>query len=227
MSQEKIPWGGISSPRRKQPEANANTVSNTATSPAGNPLEDPIDTAAVNDEADQLANNMPNITVTSPVGNPLEDPFDTAAANAEADRLAHELGVASTSNKKYSRPWSFGESSKRSFGSVRSNNSNVRAIKNMTSGLDGSSLQRQISIQNQIKSHNNSSGTGGYIPPMELEGPDRETHLQYQPSVADDRLKVFDENGNIAPYKEGPFMVYRDDQGRILKKRWCKSIISL
>jgi hypothetical protein len=33
---------------------------------------------------------------------------------------------------------------------------------------------------------------------------------------------IFDANGNRAPYREGPYDCHHDEDGRLIKKRWCK-----
>jgi hypothetical protein len=41
-------------------------------------------------------------------------------------------------------------------------------------------------------------------------------------SVKTEEPGVFDANGNRAPYREGPYDCHHHEDGRLIKKRWCK-----
>jgi hypothetical protein len=41
-------------------------------------------------------------------------------------------------------------------------------------------------------------------------------------TVRKEEPQMFDANGNRAPYREGPYDYHHDEDGRLIKKRWCK-----
>lgn len=65
------------------------------------------------------------------------------------------------------------------------------------------------------------------LPPSDytrLPPPDDSRPTYVPPSVVDPPPPVvyeFDQHGQRAPYKEGPFILSRDQIGRLVKKRWC------
>jgi hypothetical protein len=127
-----------------------------------------------------------------------EEPIETAAANAEASRLARELGVTlSGSTKKW-------RLSSKIAGTTRSTTSSTSYV-----------------ASTPVSQRAPSYPINSYVPPtLEDDGIKGEQPVEHA-------VYEFDQHGQLAPYKEGPFIMSRDQVGRVIKKRWCKCMYYL
>lgn len=68
-------------------------------------------------------------------------------------------------------------------------------------------LPRPIPNSTRYQRYESNDSIGSYLPPS-VDEPEE--------------VYEFDQHGQRAPYKEGPFILSRDQTGRVVKKRWCK-----
>lgn len=71
--------------------------------------------------------------------------------------------------------------------------------------------------QNQQQSTYTQTGTFAFVSASHFFEDDDET-------IRTDGPHLFDENGHRAPYREGPYDFHHEEDGRLIKKRWCKWI---
>lgn len=124
-----------------------------------------------------------------------EEPIDTAAANAEAARLARELGVAS-SVKTTSSKWPFLRGSR------------------PASAATSTSYQR---MNDDAYSNNSNTSSKRDIPSTE---PPYTAHPLPDVGSGNEPIHLYDAHGQRAPYREGPYFIAREKDGRVIKKRW-------
>jgi hypothetical protein len=181
-------------------------------------------------------------------------PMEIAAANAEATRLAQELGVSSSANGHSARLITNSSKTLRSKQRrglnlfTRSNNN-----QNNNSSQLGSLSQRHRHQQQEEEEPSSayqavlSDGTViGFSQPNipghsstindNIDG-NNSSQLSYKNSIyydeEDDDIHtvctsepgLFDSSGMRAPYREGPYDFHHDEDGRLVKKRWCKFTI--
>jgi hypothetical protein len=173
-----------------------------------------------------------------------QEPLETAAANAEATRMAEELGVSSSTRLSSVRKGDISPSSSASFKKTRGS----RLFAGSSSAgkddkdyqavpADGSAMG--IGLMNQRNAGASTAGaatTSGakdpsatsYMPPpgvdlpqITLTGTNRNEHNDNH-MVRTEEPHMFDANGNRAPYREGPYDYHYHEDGRLIKKRWCK-----
>jgi hypothetical protein len=177
-----------------------------------------------------------------------QEPLETAAANAEATRLAEELGVSSsvrlTSVRREEISPSSTSSSKKKKGFklfARSSSAGEDAKDYQAVPADGSTAGLGLLNKpgvNPTASVTTGAATlapAGAIPfgashtmPDGMEPPlititekNKQEHDD-DITVRKEEPRMFDANGNRAPYREGPYDYHHDEDGRLIKKRWCK-----
>jgi BT1 family len=161
-----------------------------------------------------------------------EEPIDTADANAEAARLARELGVASSvqgtrqKEKEISPKWSLrrlnsngsssGSASAASNNNNPSNNANTTAMAyhRMTDESMNSTNTRGAWSAGGSVTGGGSSIAASYIPP-------NHHHKVEAPPIIKEPIHHYDAHGQRAPYQEGAYIISRDKDGRVYKRRWC------
>jgi hypothetical protein len=173
-----------------------------------------------------------------------QEPLETAAANAEATRMAEELGVSSSvrlsSVRRGDISPSSTASSKKTKGSrlfARSSSAGEDDKDYQAVPADGSAMG--IGLMNQRNAGASTTGaatTSGakdpfatsYMPPPGVDPPqitlidtNRNEHNDDN-TVRTEEPHMFDANGNRAPYREGPYDYHYHEDGRLIKKRWCK-----
>lgn len=160
-----------------------------------------------------------------------DEPVDTAAANAEAARLAHELGVSSSSRPP-KQGWGF--SAMRGGGGGGGNHSTRASVASHTSH----EYRRMETDNASLISFASSAATPQIHPSAAAELAARQVDALSSNNSSSDQLQqqqqqqpwvqhqepmlFFDEHGQRAPYKEGPYFIAREKDGRVIKKRWCK-----
>mmetsp|Transcript_32216 Transcript_32216/g.78295 ORF Transcript_32216/g.78295 Transcript_32216/m.78295 type:complete len:417 (+) Transcript_32216:63-1313(+) len=158
-----------------------------------------------------------------------EEPLATAAANAEASRLADVLGVSSTSPiasnvstpiARQRRGFSmrlFGKKSNPVDEDIDKDYQALSPDGNVDVATAKSERKRQASLASV------------YSPPPRIHyGTEVEVHDKGDGrivrtgtfSVETEVLDAFDANGNLAPYREGPYDIHHDYYGRQIKRRW-------
>lgn len=172
-----------------------------------------------------------------------EQPPEIAAANAEAARLAQELGFSSSSRRRRLDPSPASNTStpviqKRNQGLSgifsRSKVSSTAEDQSNTysavapDGTTNGALLRESSPTNE---GNPSSSTSPlphpYSPPTDVDYglgyyDDNVSIRTDNFSVRSEDIHTYDEYGNRAPYREGPYVFHHDDYGHRYKNRWCK-----
>ena len=181
-----------------------------------------------------------------------QEPVDTAAANAAASKLADELGVSSSvrlssvrrgEDNHDSPASSVSSTKKKGFRLLprRSNSTGVDDPKDYQAVLpDGNALGVGLrpkptapTTPRSGVSFAHPSTTLGSEPFHPLYVPHDTNPSQWNIRTAlqefddNDTVKteepiIFDSNGNRAPYREGPYDYHHDEDGRLIKKRWCK-----
>jgi hypothetical protein len=120
------------------------------------------------------------------------EPVDTAAANAEASRMARQLGLAS-------HPAASTTAEQQSSTSMMSR---FRRPTD-TAGASYSRMSDASTIPINLESD---ASPSSYATPALQTG---------------DGVHVFDRHGQQTAYREGPYQMSRDKDGRLVKKRWC------
>ncbi|CAJ1955369.1 unnamed protein product [Cylindrotheca closterium] len=172
-----------------------------------------------------------------------QEPLETAAANAEASRLADLYGVSSTSKRgppflrdnaspiasKVSTPM---VTQRRGFGiRLFGKKSNVVVEQGVTEDYQALSPDTNPSGVTTANSERKSqpSLASVYSPPPRVKcGTEDEVHNKADEhsvrtrtfSVETGELAAFDANGNLAPYRDGPYDIHHDYYGRQIKRRW-------
>jgi hypothetical protein len=170
-----------------------------------------------------------------------QEPLETAAANAEAARMADELGVSSSvrlnsvRREEEAASAGGGASQKRRGFKLFGRTSTEGSMEDETKAYqampaDGSTtgvglINRQTATSTSFSSvamKNNHTQqqptyaqTGSFVNANHLFEDDDAT-------IRTDGPHLFDENGHRAPYREGPYDFHHEEDGRLIKKRWCK-----
>jgi hypothetical protein len=151
-----------------------------------------------------------------------EPPSDIAAANAAAARLADELGVSSSVRLSSARRGNTSNNMEllpirrsTSPGSATSggSSSSLRTPSTQAAtkgGMDTNSLKKMEQFQQQQQPHRR------YCPPTLDDDTDNSVSEPYE----------FDQHGNRAPYRQGPYDYSHHQDGRLIKKRWCEFVFS-
>lgn len=181
-----------------------------------------------------------------------QEPMETAAANAEAARMADELGISSsvrlsavrrdvlspsssTTSKKKKRGFKlFGRSPAQKL--TKDDETGYQAVL-----ADGTASN--IGLHNRPSKASNTPRVSTSSPytnrpsnqssPFYAKTPDStislSEHMGYRRhddtddlTVRTEEPHVFDANGNRAPYREGPYDFHHLEDGRLIRKRWCK-----
>lgn len=174
---------------------------------------------------------------------PTQEPVETAGANAEAQRMADELGVSSSVRLSSVRqdehsPTSGGTKPKKKGFKVFSRSSSTgedaksyQAVPESgdTSGVGllGRGGESSAKATGPSPDVDDPFGTR-YGLPAGIDPPQLSVTSKRGDEHGDDRTvrteepHMFDANGNLAPYREGPYDFHHDEDGRLIKKRWCK-----
>ena len=145
---------------------------------------------------------------------------EVAAANAAAARLADEMGISSSARaNSVRRGEPTIELSSRSVNFPRTNRSNTSNTTQNTAASASaySSMDRMEQFQTEAaaaQSNNSLRFSSGYRPPS-VTTVDTDDNSVKEPIT-------FDQHGNRAPYRQGPYDYSHHPDGLLIKKRWCK-----
>ena len=240
--------GGESGPRRSTilPTSSSTPSSpRPQTSPTQPPLlgsDEPMDTAAANAEAYRLAHEL-GVTSSSrrqsrgssrSWSNLLNRGGGSSANNNRSATPNQDLPAEASSNyvrmrdmkddsyhsqasseaahsRRSATPYHpFDMDSCPSYHSSSRNNAN-----NINNNLQPPSAETGTRRSSSVVSNNsvNSVTSRGQLSEYQ-EDPKLQNHT-------DQEIHVYDSHGQRAPYKEGPYFIAREKDGRVIKKRWC------
>lgn len=177
-----------------------------------------------------------------------KEPLETAAANAEASKLADVLGVSSSSqrNSSFLRDNSspiasdvstpIAKQRRRFIGRLfpkESNNVDEDTAKDYHAfssdcNADVTTSESERPPQANLASVYSPPPRADYGAEVVVYDKNDERSIRTSTfSVDNEELDAFDANGNLAPYRDGPYDIHHDYYGRQIKRRWCKQLICL
>lgn len=190
-------------------------------------IEEPVDTAAANAEAYRMARALGVASSNQRRG------------SGSSSGNNHNY---SSSGLSWSNVWRGSAMSSRP-GNIRSPQRQRQQHGSDAATTTSSSyvrMQDDMAGDGSIGTHSSTSRVSRYLnndPVMEAASRDIDSCPSYNsrkssdprphkepPLQSQDEIHVYDAHGQRAPYKEGPYHISREKDGRVIKKRWCTSV---